>query len=148
MPVRWFSIWHGALLVLIAAVTLGDGTHALFASHAGDHKIVCANYGLFDRAGNYQYRAFGVPGLGFRRGLADEIRYSILPVLIGDGVPFFDKLGGDIALHLAEVKAYKTGVVELRTKCDDVLAILRAPPNKSVKLPRRFHSGMPGANCE
>ena len=49
-----------------------------------------------------------------RLGLADEIRYSILPVLIGDGVPFFDKLDKDIALHLAEVKAYKNGMVELR----------------------------------
>jgi hypothetical protein len=33
--------------------------------------------------------------------------------LIGDGVPFFDKLDGDVALHLAEVKAYKSGRVEL-----------------------------------
>jgi gluconolactonase len=30
-----------------------DGSHAIFASHAGEHKIVCANYGLFDAAGNY-----------------------------------------------------------------------------------------------
>jgi dihydrofolate reductase len=49
-----------------------------------------------------------------RLGLADEVRYSILPVLIGDGIPFFEKRDGDIALHLAEVKAYKSGMVELR----------------------------------
>jgi dihydrofolate reductase len=49
-----------------------------------------------------------------RLGLADEVRYSILPILIGDGIPFFDKLDKDIALHLAEVKAYKNGMVELR----------------------------------
>ena len=55
-----------------------------------------------------------VSGECLRRGLADEIRYSILPVLIGDGIPFFEKLGRDIALHLAEVKAYKSGIVELR----------------------------------
>ena len=30
-------------------------------------------YAFKDQAGNYQYRAFGVPGLGFRRGLADEL---------------------------------------------------------------------------
>src|SRR5215475_11424717 len=42
-----------------------------------------------------------------RLGLADEVRYSILPILIGDGIPFFEKLDRDIALHLAEVKAYK-----------------------------------------
>jgi hypothetical protein len=32
----------------------------------------------------------------------------------GDGIPFFEKLDRDIALHLAEVKAYKSGMVELR----------------------------------
>ncbi len=30
-------------------------------------------YAFKDRAGNYQYRAFGVPGLGLRRGLAEEL---------------------------------------------------------------------------
>ncbi len=49
-----------------------------------------------------------------RLGLADEVRYSILPILIGEGIPFFDKLDRDVALHLAEVKAYKSGTVELR----------------------------------
>jgi len=48
-----------------------------------------------------------------RLGLADEVRYSILPVLIGDGIPFFEKLDKDIPLHLAEVKAYKSGMLEL-----------------------------------
>src|SRR6516162_10064090 len=48
-----------------------------------------------------------------RLGLADEIRCSILPILIGDGIRFFAKLDRDIALHLAEVKAYKSGMVEL-----------------------------------
>ncbi len=47
-------------------------------------------------------------------GLADEIRYSIVPVVIGEGIRFFEKLEKDVALHLAEVKAYKSGMVELR----------------------------------
>ena len=58
-----------------------------------------------------------VSGECFRLGLADEIRYSILPILIGDGIPFFEKLGRDIALHLAEVKAYKSGMVSFVTRC-------------------------------
>jgi dihydrofolate reductase len=49
-----------------------------------------------------------------RRGLADEVRYSILPVLIGDGIRFFEDLERDVALHLVEVKAYKSGTVALR----------------------------------
>jgi dihydrofolate reductase len=49
-----------------------------------------------------------------RLGLADEVRYSILPILIGDGIQFFEKLDREIALHLAEVKAYQSGTVGLR----------------------------------
>ena len=49
-----------------------------------------------------------------KRTRPKEVRYSILPILIGDGIPFFEKLDRDIAaLHLAEVKAYKSGMVEL-----------------------------------
>ena len=49
-----------------------------------------------------------------RLGLADEVRYSIAPILIGEGISFFEKLDRDVALHLAEVKAWKNGYVELR----------------------------------
>jgi dihydrofolate reductase len=49
-----------------------------------------------------------------RLGLADEVRYSILPILIGDGIQFFEKLDRNVALHLAEVKTYRSGMVELR----------------------------------
>jgi dihydrofolate reductase len=55
-----------------------------------------------------------------RLGLADEVRYSILPILIGDGIKFFDKLNQDVALHLAEVKAYKSGMVALRYEVPNV----------------------------
>ena len=55
-----------------------------------------------------------VSGECLRLGLADEVRYSIVPIVIGEGIAFFEKLGKDIALHLAEVKAYKSGMVELR----------------------------------
>ena len=54
------------------------------------------------------------------------MRYSILPILIGDGIQFFERLDRDIALHLAEVKAYRNGMVELRYEVqgprDDSLA--------------------------
>ena len=49
-----------------------------------------------------------------RLGLADEVRYSIVPILIGDGIRFFDEVDTDIPLHLQEVKAYNSGIVELR----------------------------------
>ena len=58
-----------------------------------------------------------VCGECLRLGLADEVRYSIVPILIGDGISFFDKLDRDVSLHLAAVKAYKSGTVEL---CYDI----------------------------
>jgi len=54
-----------------------------------------------------------VSGECLRLGLADEVRYSILPILIGDGIRFFEKLDRDVALHLTEVKGYKNGMVAL-----------------------------------
>jgi len=48
-----------------------------------------------------------------RLNLADEISQSILPIILGDGVPFFDQIGQEKALHLKDLKAYKNGVVEL-----------------------------------
>ena len=55
-----------------------------------------------------------VSGECLRLGLADEIRYSIVPVVIGDGISFFEGLDRDVELHLLEVKAYESGMVALR----------------------------------
>ena len=64
--------------------------------------------------GNIWFAGGGaVSGECLRLGLADKVRYSVLPVLIGDGISFFDKLDRDVPLHLAEVKAYKNGVVAI-----------------------------------
>lgn len=48
-----------------------------------------------------------------RQKLADEIRLSVLPILLGDGTLFFDYIGLEQRLHLKNVTAYKTGMVEL-----------------------------------
>lgn len=48
-----------------------------------------------------------------RLQLADEIRLSIIPVILGDGTLFFDRIKKEQALHLKGVTAYKNGIVEL-----------------------------------
>jgi dihydrofolate reductase len=53
-------------------------------------------------------------GQCLRLGLADEVRYSIMPVLIGDGISFFERLDKDVALHLVEANTYQSGMVALR----------------------------------
>jgi len=67
-----------------------------------------------------------VSGECLRLGLVDEVRYSILPILIGDGIRFFEKLDRDIDLHLAEVKGYKSGTVAL---CYEVRGPRAMPDN-------------------
>ena len=48
-----------------------------------------------------------------RLKLADEIRLSIIPIILGDGILFFDHVGLEQVLHLKDVTAYKNGIVEL-----------------------------------
>jgi len=48
-----------------------------------------------------------------RLGLVDEIRQIIVPIILGDGTQFYDRIGQEHALHLKDVTAYKNGLVEL-----------------------------------
>ena len=48
-----------------------------------------------------------------RLKLADEIRLSVMPIILGDGKPFFDHIGQEQPLHLKNMIAYKNGMVEL-----------------------------------
>jgi dihydrofolate reductase len=91
-----------------------------------------------------------VSGECLRLGLADEVRYSILPILIGDGIRFFEKLERDVALHLTEVKGYRSGVVAL---CYEVRAAAKRPnpptaakrrqPSRPQKI-RKSRAARPG----
>lgn len=48
-----------------------------------------------------------------RLGLADEIRLSILPIILGDGLPFLEQVRKEQVLHVKTVTAYKSGMIEL-----------------------------------
>jgi dihydrofolate reductase len=80
-----------------------------------------------------KFRSIWVVGGGIvaaeclRLGLIDEIRYSIIPVVIGDGIPFLGRLDRDISLHLAKVDAFNSGIVEL---CYEV----RRPRSNTAEL--------------
>jgi dihydrofolate reductase len=45
--------------------------------------------------------------------LADDIRLSILPIILGDGTRFLDHTKQEQGLHLKDVLPYKSGMVEL-----------------------------------
>ena len=48
-----------------------------------------------------------------RLKLADEIRLSVLPIILGEGTLLFDRIEQEQLLHLKDVTAYKSGMVEL-----------------------------------
>lgn len=48
-----------------------------------------------------------------RLKLVDDIRLTIAPIILGDGILFLDHIGHEQALHLKDVTAYKNGFVEL-----------------------------------
>jgi len=48
-----------------------------------------------------------------RLKFADEIRLSILPIILGDGKLFMDHIGMEQALHLTSATTYRNGMVEL-----------------------------------
>jgi dihydrofolate reductase len=47
-----------------------------------------------------------------RAGLVDRLTVTRVPVLIGDGIPLFGALGGDIQLRHVASQAYKSGFVK------------------------------------
>lgn len=48
-----------------------------------------------------------------RLKLTDEIRVSILPIILGGRTLFFDNVGQQQTLHLRDATAYKNGMTEL-----------------------------------
>jgi len=71
MPPLYLATGPGTLLQTSAE---GAVRHqiAYGRAHGTPWGISESGYYLFDANQNYQYRAFGVPGLGFKRGLADD----------------------------------------------------------------------------
>lgn len=45
-------------------------------------------------------------------GLIDEMTISVMPVLIGEGIPLFGPTGRDISLELLDSRGYPSGVVQ------------------------------------
>jgi len=48
-----------------------------------------------------------------RLKLADELRISIIPIVLGSGTVLFEKLDQEKVMHLKEVIAYKNEIVAL-----------------------------------
>ncbi len=51
-----------------------------------------------------------------REGLVDEMTITIIPILIGDGLPLFGSLEKDVKLELIKSQSFKNGFVQNRYK--------------------------------
>jgi len=54
-----------------------------------------------------------------REGLVDDITLTIIPVLLGQGIPLFGRLEKDIKLKLQESRSWDNGFVQLKYKVLD-----------------------------
>ncbi len=63
-----------------------------------------SGYNAFDFQMNYQYRAFGVPGLGFQKGLEDDL--VVAPYAAVMALPYAGKRGVDNLRRLLEYGAH------------------------------------------
>ena len=104
----------------------------------------CA-YAFTDRAGTYQYRAFGVPGLGLKRGLAEDLVISpystALAALVdpAEAADNFDQLaraGLDGRFGFYEAIDYRPRVPQGERKADG------PPPPAIVRAFFAHHQGM------
>lgn len=62
----------------------------------------------------------GVTIQGFlKAGLIDELTVTIIPVLLGEGIPLFDNIGKEIKLKLMEINSASNGFVQVRYLIDN-----------------------------
>ncbi|HWL88891.1 MAG TPA: dihydrofolate reductase family protein [Polyangiaceae bacterium] len=46
-------------------------------------------------------------------GLVSDVTISMIPILLGEGIPLFGKIGRDVRLDLVESRAFDSGLVQL-----------------------------------
>lgn len=82
-----------------------------------------SGYNMVDAALNYQYRAFGVPGLGFKRGLGEDLVIAPYATVM--------------SLMVAPEKAYKNLQVLKENGFEGKYGFYEAVDYTAVRLPRR-----------
>ncbi|MHB8094179.1 MAG: GH36-type glycosyl hydrolase domain-containing protein [Candidatus Aminicenantales bacterium] len=105
-------------------------------------------YNLVDRHGNYQYKAFGIPGLGLKRGLGDELVVAPYATALAAGIePMeavrnFRRLAGEGlegAYGFYEAIDYTHGKIEEAESTGKISAL---PRGTVVRAYMAHHQGM------
>lgn len=101
-------------------VVLSSGTPEIPKALKDDVRIMSGSptaivQELEEQETRHVYVDGGVAIQGFlRAGLIDEMTITRIPVLIGEGIPLFGALPGDIRLRHIGTRAYSNGLVQTR----------------------------------
>lgn len=98
-------------------VDLPDPAKGDVPQMAGDPQQVCAQ--LAELGANHLYVDGGVTIQRFlAAGLVDEITITLIPVLLGRGIPLFGEMPSDVKIHCLEAKHYDFGFVQLKYRVE------------------------------
>jgi dihydrofolate reductase len=93
-------------------------THASLAAKHGEEPFLGSPDSLVDKLTADGAKRIYVDGGAviqqfLAAGLVTDMVVSIVPVLLGEGVPLFGKIGGDLRLDLVDSRSYESGLVQL-----------------------------------
>lgn len=93
-------------------------THGNPTPSHGEEIYAGALGALVDRLSNEGAKRIYVDGGDVIRqflaaGLVDDVTLSIVPVLLGQGVPLFGATGRDVRMRLVETRGFESGLVQL-----------------------------------
>ena len=109
---------YGDTELMVLSSTLGP--EAIPARHEGKVSIASGKpheilADLTEKGVRHVYVDGGITLQAFiHAGLIDEITISIIPVLIGDGIPLFGPLDGDVSLQHVATRSFPSGLVQVK----------------------------------
>ncbi len=119
-----FDEWvYGDTELMVLSSTLGP--EAIPARHEGKVSIASGKpheilADLTEKGVRHVYVDGGITVQAFiHAGLIDEITISIIPVLIGDGIPLFGALDGDVRLQHVSTRSFSSGLVQVKYRTLD-----------------------------
>ena len=117
-----FDEWiYGDTPMTVLSSTLGP--EAIPAHLAGKVDIASGKPGeiaqdLAEKGVQHVYVDGGITLQAFiGAGLVDEITVTLIPVLIGDGIPLFGPLDSDVRLEHVSTRSFPPGLVKVKYKC-------------------------------
>ncbi|MFJ8541933.1 dihydrofolate reductase family protein [Streptomyces sp. NPDC093586] len=109
---EWISLWNPLPKVVFSTTLSAVQGHARLASGDLTEEITRLRAG--STKGDIAIGGATLAAEAAERGLIDEYRAVVHPVLVGGGIPFFPRNERRVDLELVETRTFDSGVVYLR----------------------------------